>query len=151
VPDNYALFTNCAAFELADLFFQKDKMSAGNINNLLQIWASTLPPDEDPPFINKRDLHDTINSIELSDAPWSSFNVLFNRELEEGDTTLWKHATYEVWYRNPEVVLKNQLRSTDFANETDFAAKKVWDENGKGRYRDFMSGNWSWRQLVCSL
>jgi len=34
---------------------------------------------------------------------------LFDREIEEGDTTPWKHATYEVWYWDLEVVLKNQL------------------------------------------
>lgn len=124
-------------------------MSAGNINELLQIWAATLPPDEDPPFINKRDLHQTIDSIELGDAPWHSFSVSFDGEIAEGDTTPWKHATYEVWYRDPEVVLKNQLKNTDFANETDFAAKEVQDENGKRRYGDFMSGDWSWRQSVC--
>jgi hypothetical protein len=124
-------------------------MSAGNINALLQIWATTLPPDQDPPFINKQNLYETIDSIELGDAPWHSFSVLFNEELEEGDTTPWKHATYEVWYRDPEVILKNQLRSTDFANETDFAAKQVWDKNGKRQYGDFMSGDWAWRQFVC--
>ena len=125
-------------------------MSAGNINELLQIWAATLPANEDPPFINKRDLHQTIDSIELGDAPWHSFSVLFDGEIEESDTTPWKHAMYDVWYRDPEVVLKNQVKSTDFANETDFAAKEVRDENGKRRYGDFMSGDWSWRQSVCS-
>lgn len=124
-------------------------MSAGNINELLQIWAATLPPDEDPPFINKRDLHQSIDSIELGDAPWHSFSISFDGEIEEGDTTPWKHTTYEVWYRDPEVVLKNQLKNTDFANEIDLAAKEVQDENEKSQYGDFMSGAWSWRQSVC--
>lgn len=126
-------------------------MSAGNINQLLQIWAATLPVDQDPPFINKRDLLQTIDSIELGDAPWHSFSVSFNGEIEEGDTTPWKHATYDVWYRDPEVVLKNQVKNTDYRNEMDFAAKEVRDKDGKRQYGDFMSGDFSWRHSVCHL
>ncbi|KIM41784.1 hypothetical protein M413DRAFT_27359 [Hebeloma cylindrosporum] len=145
-PDDYSPFTNRPSFELADLIFRKDKMSAGNINELLQIWASTLPDDEDPPFINKQHLYDTIDKIELGDAPWHSFTVSFNGEVAEGDTTPWKRATYDVWYRDPRVVVTNQLKNPDFATEMDFAPKEVRDENGKRRYCDFMSGDWSWRQ-----
>jgi Plavaka transposase len=126
-------------------------MSAGNINQLLQIWASTLPDDQDPPFINKRDLLKTIDSIELGDAPWHSFSVSFDGEIGEGDTTPWKHATYDVWYRDPEVVLKNQLKNTDYWNEMDFAAKEVRDKDGKRQYGDFMSGDFSWRHSVWHL
>ncbi|KAF8808259.1 hypothetical protein BYT27DRAFT_7232691 [Phlegmacium glaucopus] len=128
-PDNYLPFTNRAAFELADLIFQKDQMSA-----------------EDPPFINKQHLYDTIDKIELGDAPWHSFSVSFNGEVIEGDTTPWKHATYDVWYWDPQVVLKNQLKNPDFGKEMDFAPKEVRDENDKQRYCDFMSGDWAWRQ-----
>jgi len=92
-------------------------MSASNINELLQIWASTLPDDEDPPFVNKQHLYDTIDKIELGDAPWRSFSVSFDGEVAEGDATPWKQATYDVWYRDPHVVLKNQLKNPDFANE----------------------------------
>ncbi|KAF8801821.1 hypothetical protein BYT27DRAFT_7309117 [Phlegmacium glaucopus] len=121
-------------------------MSAGNINELLQIWASTLPDNEDPPFINKQHLYSTIDEIELGDAPWHSFSVSFNGEVTEDNTTPWKHATYDVWYRDPQVVLKNQLKNPDFAKEMDFAPKEVRDENDKRRYCDFMSGDWAWRQ-----
>ncbi|KIM34845.1 hypothetical protein M413DRAFT_79988, partial [Hebeloma cylindrosporum] len=145
-PDDYSPFKNRAAFELADLLFRKDQMSGTNINELLQIWAATLPTDEDPPFINKRDLHQTIDAIELGDAPWHSFGVSFNGEVDEADTTPWKRATYDVWYRDPALVLKHQLENKDFAKEMDFSPKVVRDENGKRRYGDFMSGEWCWRQ-----
>ncbi|KAF8801177.1 hypothetical protein BYT27DRAFT_7226944 [Phlegmacium glaucopus] len=146
-PNDYSPFKNRAAFELADLLFRKEQMSASNINELLQIWAATLPEDEDPPFINKQDVYDTIDSIELGDAPWHSFSISFNGEIMEGETTPWKHATYDVWYRDPQVVLKNQLGNIDFAKEMDFAPKEVRDEKDKRRYCDFMSGDWAWRQV----
>jgi hypothetical protein len=53
-------------------------MSAGNINELLEIWASTLPSDQDPPFINKQDLYSTIDGIKVGNVPWQSFSVSFN-------------------------------------------------------------------------
>lgn len=87
LPDDYLPFTNHAAFEVADLLFHKDQMSANNINDLFQIWVSTLPNDKDPPFINKWHLYDTIDQIELEDAPWHSFSVSFNVEVAEGDDT----------------------------------------------------------------
>ena len=147
--DDYSPFKNRADFELADLIFRKDQMSASSINELLEIWAATLPENQDPPFLNHRHLYDTIDAIEVGDAPWNSFSVSFNGEIPEGDRTPWKHAQYDVWFRDPHLVLKNQLANTDFATELDFAAKEVTDENDTRRYTDFMSGNWAWRHSVC--
>ncbi len=53
------------------------------------------------------------------------------------------------WFRDPQEVLKVQLSNRDFANEMDFAAKKVFDAKTKQhRYQDFMSGEWAWEQSV---
>lgn len=43
----------------------------------MQIWACTLPRDQDPPFTKARDLYDTIDSTEHGDIPWQSFMVLY--------------------------------------------------------------------------
>lgn len=144
--DDFSPFANHAEFELADLLFRKNQMS--NINELLQIWAATLPDDQDPPFVNKQQLYDTIDAIEVGDAPWNSFSVSFDGEIPEGDKTPWKHAQYDVWYRDPRLVLHNQLANPDFATEIDIAAKEVTDEHDTRRYTDFMSGDWAWRQSV---
>ena len=146
--DDFSPFKNRAEFELADLIYRKDQMSASSINDLLQIWAATLPEDQDPPFINQKNLYDVIDAIEVGDTPWNSFSVSFNGEIPEGDKTPWKHAQYDVWYRDPRLILHNQLANTDFATEIDFAAKEVTDESDTQRYTDFMSGNWAWRHSV---
>ncbi|KAG6826062.1 hypothetical protein H0H92_001275 [Tricholoma furcatifolium] len=52
---------------------------------------------------------------------------------------------HEVWFRDPLRVLKNQLGNPDFADEIDYAPKRVF-LGGKRRYRDVMSGNWAWEQ-----
>ena len=54
---DFSPFENRTSFELADLLFHREQMSGGNINDLLQIWASTLSSDQDPPFNNKQDMY----------------------------------------------------------------------------------------------
>jgi hypothetical protein len=136
------------SFQLADLLYRHIQMSATNINDLLELWAATLPSDADPPFASKQDLYETVDSIEAGDVAWECFSVCFNGEIAEGDTTPWKRAEYEVWFRDPRKVLHNQLRNRSFVSEMDFSAKEVRDNKGKHRYTDFMSGDWAWRQSV---
>jgi hypothetical protein len=122
-------------------------MAASNINDLFQIWAATLPADQNPPFINKQDLYNTINAIEVGDVPWTSFSLSFNGKA--GDRVpSWKHASYDVWYQDPCLVMHQQIGNRDFVEEMDFAAKEVQDEQGTRLHTDFMSGDFAWRQLV---
>jgi len=122
-------------------------MAASNINDLLQIWAATLPADQDPPFVNKQDLYNTIDAIEVGDIPWTSFSLSFNGEA--GDRVpSWKHASYDVWYRDPRLVMHQQIGNRDFVEEMDFSAKEVRDEQGTRLHTDFMSGDFAWRQSV---
>jgi Plavaka transposase len=86
------------------------------ITDLMQIWATSLPPDHDPPFANKADLYDTIDSTLVGDVPWESFTISYTSEMGEGEAAPWKLATYNVWYWDPHVVLKSQLANPDFAN-----------------------------------
>ena len=150
-PDDFSPFHECMSFELANLLYRRIQMSATNINELLELWAATLPSDTDPPFGNKQELYDTIDTIKARDVAWECFTVSFNGEIPDGDTTPWKQASYEVWFRDPRKVLHEQLGNCSFASEMDFSAKEVRDDKGKRRYTDFMSGDWAWRQSVCTV
>ncbi|KAF8868321.1 hypothetical protein BD779DRAFT_1684189 [Infundibulicybe gibba] len=121
--NDFTPYNNRAEFELADLLYRRTQMPATQINDLLQIWATTLPADNDPPFVNKQDLYDTIDLSPLGGVPWESFGVSYNGDM----------------------VLQEQLKNPDFAKEMDFAPKRVFDPDGKRCYTDFMSGNWCWR------
>ncbi|KAG6903529.1 hypothetical protein DXG01_017188, partial [Tephrocybe rancida] len=93
-------------------------------------------------------MHDIIDSTPIGGAPWQSFSVYYNGEVHESDVEAspWKLKGFEVWYRDPLIVMRNQLGNQDFAGEMDTAPKRVFDHNEKRRYQDFMSGNWPWRQ-----
>ncbi|KAF8326760.1 hypothetical protein F5887DRAFT_899548 [Amanita rubescens] len=148
LPSDYSPFSSRESFLLADLLFRRAQMSAGNIDDLMEYIACLVPPDQDPPFSNSRDLYETIDAAKLGQVPWRSFTLSYQpAEGENISDVPWKSKTFEVWFRDPQEVLKAQLSNRDFANEMDFAAKKVFDAITKQRrYQDFMSGEWAWEQ-----
>jgi hypothetical protein len=123
-PNDFSPFENRIAFELADLLFRREQMPANNINDLLQLWAAASPPDQDPPFSNKDVMYDTIDDISEGDAPWQHFTVSYNGEIPEGDTTPWKHAAFDIWFRDPRVVLHNQLGQSRFCRGDGLCPKR---------------------------
>ena len=154
VPNDFTPFKSKESFLLADLLFRQNEMPRGQIDDLLQYWAKTLPPDCDPPFMSADNLYETIDSLEPGDISWQSFSVSY--QAKEGETQEamddmpWKFKTYDVWYRDPREILKCQLSNQDFTQEMDFAAKQVLDsKTGIRRFQDFMSGEWAWEQSVC--
>ena len=125
-------------------------MPEHQIDDLLQIWARTLPPEADPLFTSARNLYSTLDAIDLSEARWQSFSLSYNPKDGDSVNAPWKSNEYDVWYRDPLDVLKGQLSNRDFANEMDFAPKIVIDQEKRTRrYQDFMSGEWAWEQAVC--
>ena len=124
-------------------------MPADQIDELLQIWASTLPQEADPLFTSARDLYSTLDEIDLAEVRWQSFSLSYKPQNEDSVDAPWKSKEYDVWYRDPREVLKAQLSNRDFAGEMDFAPKMVIDrEKRTRRYQDFMSGEWAWAQAV---
>ena len=97
-------------------------------------------------------IYDTIDTTILGDVPWQSFSVEFNGDVSELDHegAPWKLKSYDVWFRDPRLILHNQLGNRDFAGKIDLCAKRVYDNKNKCRYQNFMSGNWPWRQSVCT-
>jgi hypothetical protein len=145
-PDDFYPFESRLSFELADVFYRRAQMSASDINDILQIWAAR---HGDAPFADTPNLHETIDALPLGDISWSSFSVKFNGDIGDGTNVApWKLKEYDVWFCDPRAVLHQQLANRSFAGEMDFAAKKVTDRSGKRRYKDFMSGEWIWRQSV---
>ena len=123
-------------------------MSAGNIDDLMECLAHFVPPDQDPLFTNLHNLYATIDAAHLGHIPWCSVKLSYQAaEGEDISNVPWKSKTFEVWYWDPQEVLKNQLSNPDFVNEMDFMAKKIFDPKTKQHhYQDFMLGKWAWEQ-----
>ncbi len=89
----------------------------------------------------------TIDDIPHEDIPWQGFAVKYTGKVPE-NVPAWMTAMYDIWFRNPLQLLEAQLGNADFANEMDYAPKRILDKNKHRQYSDLMSGNWAWCQAV---
>ena len=121
-------------------------MPGKGINRLMEILAAKYGADN-VPYASEDNMYDAIDSIKISDAPWQSFSVRYTGDIPE-EPPPWMLLEYDVWYRNPRTVLRNQLANPDFDGEIDLAPKQEFGVDGERRYQDFMSGNWPWTQAV---
>lgn len=79
------------------------------------------------------------------------FSLKYNGDVPTGETPSWMTDSHEVWFRDPKQLVANLLSNPDFKDEFDYAPFHEYDANGKHRFQNFMSGNWSWKQAVSSL
>jgi len=147
-PDDYSPYESRAAFQLAEFLYNREQMSAAKINELLAIMASIC--DKDPPFHSHKHMYDTIDATTHGDSPWKSFSVTYSGAIPDLPPP-WMTAEYDVWYRDPKVVLEHQLANPNFKGEIDYAAKVVIDEGGHREVCDLMSGQWAFEQSVSYL
>jgi hypothetical protein len=126
-------------------------MSTRNIDTLLDLWAATLlKHDDTPPFANHTDLFDTIDSTPLGDVPWQTFALNFSGEVPDGAPS-WMTSAYDVWFRDPRLVVRNMIDNPDYGNQFDSAPTRTFDSKGYRQYQDFMTGDWVWEEAVCLL
>lgn len=147
---DYSPFQSRVAFETAELLYKREQMSAGNIDDLLELWtASVVELGGDAPFPDHDTLYSTIDDIPLGDVRWESFTMQYNGEKPERNVPTWMNDSHEVWYRDPKEVIRLMLANPDFNGEMDFAPLQEIDQHGV-RFKNLMSGGWAWEQAVCS-
>ena len=146
--DDFSPFSNRAEFELAEFLYVKAEMSAGKIDQLLNLLASLY--DTQPPFMSHRELYSTIDAIKQGEIPWNSFSITYGGVRPQQNPPAWMNESYEVWFRSPLQVLEGQIANPEYENMMDFAPKRVYHK-GKRQYSDLMSGNWAWDQAVCHV
>lgn len=146
-------------------------MSAGNIDKILELWNKSLSGNGSAPFRNHSDMYSTIDStplgktfvssphilyfitqksVTLGDTVWKEFSLAFKSEPERdpGEPAAWKTEQFPVYYRDPLEIVKSMIANPDFKNEINFGPYREFNDRGKRRFRDFMSGEWAWRQAV---
>ena len=121
------------------------------IDILFDLWAASCDDGIlEPPFSCHRDLYETIDSIKSGDLPWICFTVKYNSPLLVGEDTVptWMLAEYEVWFRDPHLLMRGQLANQDFNGEIDYSPLQKFGPTGKREWSNVMSGNWVWKQAV---
>ncbi|KII87401.1 hypothetical protein PLICRDRAFT_664349 [Plicaturopsis crispa FD-325 SS-3] len=143
---DWAPFDDRVQFELSEFLFTKVEMSQNNIHTLMELWAaSLLPHGGHPPLSGHHDMHTKIDNIPHGNVPWQSFSVT-PADNVAADSPSWMHAEYDVWFRDPREVARVMLDNPDFEGELDYGPYRDFDKNGNRVLKDFMSGDWSWRQ-----
>jgi hypothetical protein len=140
-------FPTIKDFLLAEFLFSKAEMSASNINILLALLAGRGNP---PAFASARHMYQMIDSIEHGDAPWERFHVTYQGERGI-EYPSWQAERFEVYYRNPDTIIKSMLDNPEFDGLLDYQPYKEFTANGKRRYGEFMSGHFGWTQAVCAF
>ncbi|PIL25424.1 hypothetical protein GSI_13314 [Ganoderma sinense ZZ0214-1] len=144
--DDWAPYKDRLQFEVADLLYVEEQMSGGNIDKLLELWAASLLPG-DPPFRNHSDMYQTIDSTPLGEVRWMRFEITHDAaDSCPPDAPTWMTQSYEVWYRDVREVAMNIIGNPDFKDQIDYAPFRESDINGVRQLRDFMGGDWVWRQ-----
>ncbi len=148
LPDSpWEPYANAVQFKTADFLYRRAEMSAGNIDELLDVWAESMQIGEDPPFCSHDDMYDTIDATRHGDAPWRCFAVSCSGEVDIHSPT-WQQDEWEIYYRDPSVVLTHLLNNPDFDGLFDYAAYVGLDTAGKRHWSDFMSGNFAYQRSV---
>ncbi len=149
VPNVWAPFDGEVQFRLADFLFRKVEMSQGDINALLDLWSLDMHRHgDDAPFSNHQALYQAIDEIRMGSAPWKCFETVVPEDLGR-DAPEWQRRSYQIWFRDPDVVISNILADRDFEKEFDPAPYVDLDADGQRRWSDFMSGNYAWRHAIC--
>lgn len=125
-------------------------MSAGNIDALLQLWsASLLAHGDSPPFRNHNDLYDTIDDTVVGSVSWSCFSLAYDGPRPSGATPSWMSDKHTIYYRDPRALAVNMLGNPGFKSEIMFGPTRQFGHDGRRILRDFMGGDWAWKQAVC--
>lgn len=150
-PEDWMSFENRVEFEFADFAFRDAQLSAGKINNLMDLWAAAaLETGGEPPFADKDELYTAIDAIPLGGATWKALVVKYTGPLpQQGDVPSWMTDEHELFYRDPLEVIKQQLSNPAFDGHIDYAPYKEFDSEGNRQWSDLMSGDWAWQQAVC--
>jgi hypothetical protein len=148
-PGDWTPFESRLEFEVADFLFRRNQMSAGDIDLLFGLWGSSLAVHGDgPPFSNATNMYKTIDSIPLGGVAWESFSLNYNGTRPANNVPPWMDAEYDVWFRDPRILVHNLLSNPDFKSDFDYAPFQERTTDGAHRFQDFMSGNWAWAQAV---
>jgi len=148
---DWSPFKGQSQFLLVDFLFCKNQMSVGDINYLMQLWASDLVKHDDSlPFAAHKDLYHTLDAIKAGNAFWKCL-VINSPSANMANAPSWKQQEYQVWYRDPDTIIQNMLDNPDFKDQFDIAPYIQTDLTGKQCWTNFMLGNFSWQHCVSSI
>lgn len=149
-PTDWTPYRDRVDFELTEFLYKTVQMSGGSIDTLSQLIRATviahgIGPDDIDLFACNNDLLGTIDTTLVGDVPWQGFSMFYEGPRPD-EVPEWMTTTYDVWHRDPRQLLHNVLANRDFHGEFDYIPFREFDTMKRRRWRDFMSGDWAWKE-----
>ncbi|PSR77223.1 hypothetical protein PHLCEN_2v8003, partial [Hermanssonia centrifuga] len=128
-------FQNRVAFELGEFLYKEEQMSQRKINKLLELWAASLVEHgATPPYTSQQQMYDTIDTITVGDVPWETFSLKYSGEVPDGVTPSWMLANYEIHFRDPHLLVRQQLNNPAFKDGFDPIPRRDLDCKAGRKY-----------------
>ena len=142
-------FNSRIEFDFAWYHFEEQESSARQLYTALELWAaSVLEHGGTTPWRTPKDLHDTIDEIQLGISPWKSYSIRYQGPLPAGTPPKWMTQTYELCVCDARQVLHHQFQTPDFKDKINLVPYQQFNKAGKRVFSNLMSGEWAWRQAV---
>ena len=151
-PTNWTPYRDHVDFELTEFLYKTVQMSASSIDTLSQLIRASVVAhgaglDDVDIFVSNADLLAKIDTTLVGDVPWKGFTMTHAHDGPLPDNAPeWMTTSYDVWHRDPRQLLHNILANRDFHGEFDYAPFREFDMMKRRRWRDFMSGDWAWKE-----
>src|ERR1700747_955347 len=106
-------------------------MSAKQIDTLFLLIRAMLVQHgkgHDAPFHDHRDLYATIHATPIGGPEWQSYTLTYNRpRINNGKPLpLWMDNKYDIWFRDPRMLIREMISNPDFASGFDYAQYHVY-------------------------
>lgn len=145
-------FDDRLAFQFADYHFTELQTSEAQISRALDHWlASTLLAGGDAkniPWRTAKEMYRTIDAIKEGPAPWKIIKFQYTGPLPPGTPPKWMLETFELCFRDPRIVLLNQIAMPDIRDHFNYVPYMQFNGKRNRVWSNLMSGSWAWDEAV---
>jgi hypothetical protein len=137
-------------FDFAHHHFVRVQASEDNINvnlDLLKAAVTKGNGDLQFPWLSAKKMYETIDQIQAGPAPFCTYYFQYRGPMPPSPPK-WMTQTYELYARDPRLVLQQQLATPEFADQFTPVPYRRFKANGDRIFSNLMSGDWAWNQAV---
>jgi len=148
----WAPFEDRVVFDFAQYHYVKLQSSEGEITkglDLLCAMGIKYGSRNGSPWKSAKELYATIDSIQTGSAPWKTYKFRYTGP-KPPTPPRWMDEEYELNLRDILKVFEEELMSSEFKDDCDYAPYQEFDPQGDRVWSNLMSGDWAHRQAVRS-
>lgn len=137
-------------FDFAHHHFVRVQASEDHINTSLDLLKAAVTKgnrDLKFPWLSAKKMYETIDQIQAGPAPFRSYHFQYHGPMPPSPPK-WMTQTYELYARDPCLVLQQQLATPEFADQFTPVPYRRFKAGGDRIFSNLMSGDWAWDQAV---